>query len=342
LNPPKKLSWANRYFDWIERLPIPTWLFYLLLLLLTSGFSNLAFWIEGRHPWFTFTAFSSVGGIWLPTQQGFTHWLLRGVKPAMESFRPAMKRDKAHYDRILSEMSQLPASSVRWITILLFALVSVIALTVPDFLGRDIQSNVGKSLSTLGFATGFLFGPIQFYTTYRIIVLASEAYTLSDKINLFKLQPLYALSTLSAKAGISLSILAPLNYLQNIILSPYGLGPGFVIGMTTLGMSLAFGAFLIPLWATHIRIVQEKDRQLARNGEQLSVAVDKLGQMNDSGQLEDVDLVDTSIGALIRVRESIKQTSTWPWEASTLRGLLSAVMLPIFLFVVQQILTRFL
>ena len=107
-------------------------------------------------------------------------------------------------------------------------------------------------------------------------------------------------------------------------------------------MSLAFGAFLIPLWATHIRIIQEKDRQLARNGEQLSVAVDKLGQMNESGQLEDVDLVDTSIGALIRVRESIKQTSTWPWEASTLRGLLSAVMLPIFLFVVQQILTRFL
>lgn len=103
-NAPYKPSWVDRYFDWIERQPFPTWLFYLFLLLFTTVLANLPFWLEGLQPAFTFTLVAWVAGLWLPVQQGATHLLDKSAKSALESFRPAMKVEEAEFEDLLFEM----------------------------------------------------------------------------------------------------------------------------------------------------------------------------------------------------------------------------------------------
>lgn len=340
LKAPYKPSWVDRYFDWIDKLPIPSWLFYLLLFLFTTTFANLPYWVEGLHPFFSFTAAASVGGLWLPVQQGATHLLDRSVKAALKSFRPAMKADKEEFARLLFEMENMPSGIVLLMTVFIPVAITYMALFAPEIFGNELQSSAGRFLTVIGFILGFLFAPILLYAAFRLVRLVNFAYTLTSEINLFKLQPLYALSSLTAKAGIALFLLVPLNYLQNIVLNPYGLGLEFVVVMTAIGGTIALAAFIVPLWATHIRIVEQKEEQLAKNGAQLSQLVELLAKHVENKKLEDMEQLEKGIAALLRVREAIEKTSTWPWESSTLRGLLSAVMLPIFLFVVQQILVR--
>lgn len=194
----------------------------------------------------------------------------------------------------------------------------------------------------IGIYVGFLFGSILFYAAFRQVRLVKYAYSLTGPINLFTLQPLYALSTLTAKAGIALFLLTPLNYLQNIVLTPYELGLGFVIINLALTTSLAGSAFLVPLWTTHNRIVETKEEQLEKNGEQLSLAAEGLEARMKKKDMSEMDQFEKAISALMILRAEIDKTSTWPWDPSTLRGFLSAIMLPIFLILLQQLLVRFL
>lgn len=339
---PFKPSWIDRHFDWIDRLPIPTWFYYVILFILTATLSNIPFWIDGFQPGGSLLTVNAVSGLWLLVQQSATHILLRSAKGALESFRPAMNVQKKEYERLLFEIQTLPSRPVLLFNFLVAAGIIYLAMFAPQGLGNQIQSPAALGVSAIGVFTGFLFAPILMYAALRQMRLVSYAYTRATKINLFKLQPLYALSTLTAKAGIALFLLVPLNYLQNVILRPDGLGPGFVIVMTIFGVGLATSAFLVPLWAIHIRIAERKEEVFAENGDRLGQTSERLGKRVDKNDLADAPVLEKAISALLKLRTEIEKTSTWPWEQSTLRGFLSAIMLPIFLFVVQQLLVRFL
>ena len=49
----------------------------------------------------------------------------------------------------------------------------------------------------------------------------------------------------------------------------------------------------------------------------------------------------TAITTLIRERELYARISTWPWDAGTIRGFASTLLLPIFLLLVAQLIERF-
>jgi hypothetical protein len=54
-----------------------------------------------------------------------------------------------------------------------------------------------------------------------------------------------------------------------------------------------------------------------------------------------VDALSKALAGLLQEREFTAKISTWPWETSTLGAVLSAVALPIVLFLVTRFLERF-
>lgn len=49
-----------------------------------------------------------------------------------------------------------------------------------------------------------------------------------------------------------------------------------------------------------------------------------------------------AIAALMRERELIKSVSTWPWDPRMIRGFASALLLPVFLWLITRLLERLL
>jgi hypothetical protein len=54
-------SWVDRFIEWVKRLPVPSWLFYLLLWLALFLMANAVKWLDGSQPVGTIGPFYTVG-----------------------------------------------------------------------------------------------------------------------------------------------------------------------------------------------------------------------------------------------------------------------------------------
>jgi hypothetical protein len=50
--------------------------------------------------------------------------------------------------------------------------------------------------------------------------------------------------------------------------------------------------------------------------------------------------MNKTLASLLQEREVLSKLPTWPWSTGTLRSLVTAILLPLFLFVVQLLVTR--
>jgi hypothetical protein len=127
-------SWIDALTDWVDRLPAPWWLFYLLLAALLSGLVALGLWWGGVYAAVGFHPMQ----VWLPTLAayliGLTHGLDRVAASAMRRFRPAFRGDEAAFDVAVYRMTTLPARPM-----LIFTVVASL-ITIP--LGRYEMSMI--------------------------------------------------------------------------------------------------------------------------------------------------------------------------------------------------------
>jgi hypothetical protein len=60
----------------------------------------------------------------------------------------------------------------------------------------------------------------------------------------------------------------------------------------------------------------------------------------DNRQLQDADAINHHMSSLSLERDILSKLPTWPWQPGTLNLILSAVLLPIILWIAQQFLER--
>jgi hypothetical protein len=160
-------------------------------------------------------------------------------------------------------------------------------------------------------------------------------------LNLFHLEPLYALSGLTSRVGILLAFSGVLAYLTNIVFTDRPQEGAFMF-FFLIDAALAGLAFVLPLGRIHRRLVQEKERVNAENDRRLEQALRTLHRRSDEGDWNGMADFRHSIASLLDFRHEIKSISTWPWETATLRSFLSALLLPVVLWLIQQGLSRLL
>jgi hypothetical protein len=334
-------SWFDRLESWVERLPIPSWVFYL-------GIGFVFFVASIAIEWTVEPAF--IGKVnplltWLCFGTGYVlalmHYLDRVAARAMETARPTLNVTPQEFDSLRYQLTHLPARHALVIGIA-FAFLSI-ALFLGALSAMPLETYALQNLSiqplSMGYlififvVTWFLYGTLIFHTI-RQLRLVNQIYARHVQINLFALGPLYAFSWITARTAIGWLIIVLFWSIANP--QSYNMFAGVASGGGF--MLMAAITFILPLLGIHNRLTQEKERLRAENDRRIQVAADDLYQQVDNHEFQRTTALKDSLTALDIHAKTIHKIPTWPWDPETFRTLITALLLPIALFVIQFVL----
>jgi hypothetical protein len=331
--PPYPASVVDRFLAWVDRLPVPAWFFYLVLLaVLIIIFNGLA-WIDGSLRFPTLEVYRSSVPVYPVASLALVHYLNRVARRELAAFRPALGVGESEYERLGYMLVTLPRRGT-WATLALSLLFTAAYINFTPYLvalfGRSPWVALVESV-----VYAFVFGMIAvfLYHTLWQLRMVSRIHASATNINLFRLTPLYAFSNLTARTGISLLLM---NYFS--VLTDPATFENLALIALTIGASLvAVVCFILPLQGMHDRIVVEKNRLLAQCNARLEATIEQLYARADSQDLDEVDRLNQLMVSLVTTREIIKKIPTWPWEPGTLMTFISVFLLPFVVGLIVEI-----
>ncbi len=328
-------SWANRLTDLVERLPGPTWLAYLVAMGFGIGITSLS---GGESVTFELGPILYYGSLPFAVL-GLIHGLDRLAGQALTALRPVLSVTDAEVVSIRRELTVAPARPALFL--LLFAVVVTPIGYITDPVGSGI---VGYSPGLLAlrycwetFITAVFL--VLIYHTFRQLRLTAGIHERLRRIDLFDQTPLYAMSRLSSRTAIGLIVLTA----PAVLLIPQDADVSYlVISFAWFGVMgvVAAAAFVLPLRGTHDRIVAEKHRLQGEVGRRLTATLDEIHDAVDARDVPVIEARNRALATLIAERYLIHKVPTWPWSTGALTGFVSAVLLPVALFLVQRLLSQ--
>lgn len=331
-------SWVDRFTDWLEGLPGPAWTAYVGFYLFLVLQSHLVNWAYERVPWFVFEQQQFVYQLFSAEVLFFLGYLNRDAARALEDFKPLTNISEAELDQIKYRLSHQPARPVLVLSLLGLVLGVLSFYSAEQFLGADVTFNFYFLFSALSF---ILPTALALVFCYRIIIqlqTVSRLYATATELDLFNLEPVYALSSHTAKTGLIFLFLI----YSNLLLSPGSIMVPTSLVLTIAISILSFAGFVLPLRGINHRLVAEKKKLLCRVNTRIRRVFDRLERIFDEGELSEMPEMEKTILNLQHQKAYIEKIPTWPWQPTTMRGFISAMLLPIVIWVVQQVLERFL
>jgi hypothetical protein len=177
-----------------------------------------------------------------------------------------------------------------------------------------------------------------YYHSLRQLRLVNRTVRMVKKVNLFQIDPVYAFSRVTSRTGISWMIMLSLTLLT----FPVQLTNVPVLAILVLQVLLALAAFVLPLRFVNQYLVSEKRSLLAELNQRVERTLERLHRHLDENEMGEVAELNEAITALNAERDILTSIPTWPWRAGTLTGFLSALILPIILFLLQLVLEKLL
>jgi hypothetical protein len=263
---------------------------------------------------------------------------------ALERLRPVLSIDDAAQAGLATSFRRTPPG---WAAL---ALVLGLAGGVGSVLGSPTGWGISPTdspvrwaviLATSSLSTIVLFGYLAHVVHQMRLV--DQVHRRAVVVDLFRLEPLYSFATLTARSGIVLIAIAMVGLLavMTIMGTSLSLGPSDLLILAVL-LGMAAASFVVPLLSLHERIVDEKDRRLAEANRSLALAIGEVHRRIGSGELDAAAGLHDAIDAANAAMASVSRVSTWPWRPETLRGFLSAVLLPVGLWLTFEVLGRIL
>lgn len=329
-------SWVDRLEARIEHLPGPAWLFYTLAALFLALLNHVIFWMDGSLPFGSVERLLARFAIVIVYIPALYHYLTRTASRSLKAFRPLLETDDAEVARIDYALRTLP----RWLggLLLFVGVFTPIPAMLTDPAGRTglvPQSALGAAWEYFWTAYFSTMVIAVLFRSIRQLRLVSKLHARAANIDLLDLGPSHAFSALTARTGLGLVIMLSIplffgqyeftaldifNYAGNVV--------------------AALAIFAVPMLGMHTQLEKARDRALKDTNGLLRLARKRLHNQVKSLEYEDVADTDKVIAALIREREFVKKTSTWPWNPGTIWGFASTLLLPIFLFIVTRLLER--
>jgi len=340
---PYAASWLDRFTDLIGRPPGPYWLYYLVVgILLALGRTAIA-WIDGSYPVGTFFAVHVIDGM-IPAYFLFAmHLLDELAKHAMADFRPRLRGGESDFEQLTRRLTTMPFRTTLVIGVLAVAegavyiplLLSPVDIANSFYLTSLTATVADTVLSVLAGLCMLTFG----YHTLRQLWLISRIYTRHTNVSIFDTGGLYALSRVTAVTSVALLFFTYIYfalYITNGAIN--SVINGVVVALIVFGALLAF---VVPLWGAHRLLQRAKNARQGEISQRMEAAADALHGRADAGEYSEVGDIKSTLDALLVERGVVAKASTWPWEPDALRGVLTAVLLPILIWIVTRVLERF-
>ena len=340
---PYSPSWIDRLIHWIEGLPGPSWLYYLVGLIVSLVIVNGVFWLDGSLAVGTFHSLPSSYAPWIVYWPALYHYLTRVASRALHAYRPLLESSAGELGRIEYQLTVLPRGVGAWLIPIASLSATAFVLGSVDSYGelapRTALHIVADIPFTSAMSASFLALAVR---SVRQLLQVSRLHWQARNIDLLHLKPAYAFSQLTARTGIGLVFILLIAYTQE----SFALGSQVLdtvsLVANILVVILAVAIFLLPIMSMQDRLEEEKDRQMRENSLVLEAARHRIHNQVHENDYQDTKGSLDAIAALIQERQLLEKVSTWPWDPRTLRGFSSALLLPIFLWLVIRLLERFL
>ena len=336
LDLPFKASWIHRFSAWVDRLPIPAWFFYLLVLFTGGAIQHLCAWRNGSLGVGQFSSLLALTWIWLVEQlYYYGHLNPRFARQALDEIRPLLDLDDEGFRLLSYEFIMTPATPALVLQILGLVFGLVFAAVVRPVSPETNYDLFGFLLLNWGLTQAMTFA--AFYAIIRQMAMVSRVIRQIKRLDIYNIKPLYGLSKLTASIGIAIVVIAVSNYLTRM---PQHIGSTIAVVFYASFSALALAVFVVPLTEINRRLRREKERLQRTVNASIQDAFNTVREGFHSNELGQMPSLQAGIEAMLRERTLLETIPTWPWAPSTFRGFLAAVFLPLFLWLVQQLLGR--
>jgi hypothetical protein len=332
-----KPSWLNRLLDRMYQLRLPRWLSSLLIPIGLFILAHIILYL--LEPSLAWTVQGEITNLlfWLGFILSGYNYLLSAGWESLNDFRPCLRMDEKEFVNLRKRFLLLPRRW-GWLAIPPFALAILFTNFRPPIPAKPEVALIIQVIMILLAAITFTGAIHVMVTVIRMLKTINQLYERIVKINIFNLEDLYALSALTAKVGIFFVVAGTMSYIINIVVPEGQPQTEVAIFFVSSNSLMAVLAFLLPLLGIHRKLVKEKKLVAQDNNRRLKVAMQILHERSDRSQLEEMPLIKAQIGALLEFRREIGSISTWPWRPQTLRGFITAISLPIVVWLIQQFL----
>ncbi len=359
--PPYRPSWYDRLSRRIDRLPGPSWLAYLLLgvagMVVLTGVQMLA---GAYHPG-KYLVLHLFLGSQFAYLLGLMSLLDRSAATALDTFRPVLELPRrsregpaekgSSLEELRYRLTTLPPRPTLWASlagVLVGVVTPLLAFRIPGTTAHSLTAAFawGSMSTSPGAMAAFLIqmafseavaGVFIYHSIHQLREI-SRIYLTFARLNLYRLQPLYAFSVPAALTSGGLILY---NYAW------FAVAPEFLAQPISIVLGIFFAVasaviFAWPLLGIHRRLVAEKRRAIAESARRFEAAVAELHQRVDKKALTKMDDLNKALMSLEIERAALQRIPTWPWEAGTLRGVAATLVLPLVIWLVQYILQRIL
>jgi hypothetical protein len=330
---PYRPSWIDRFNDWAETLPIPAWIVYVGFGLALILCQMLFLWLEGGLQADLLLPVIIYNGLLTPFALAFLHLLDHQAVTALNAMRPTLEMAESEFDESQYRLSNMP-----FLTPLIAGLAMLVVVVLMEWVSTvPIRYAALEQLPVFAIvfhivdkSSAFLFGVI-IYHTIRQLRLVNTINSNYVHVNLFNLGPLQAFSRLTASTAVGLVI----GVYGWMLINPDLLSDPVSLAFVGAFTIMAVAVFVWPLLGTHSRMEMEKARMLHELDLYFEAVFAELNQrLRDDGDSA-IERLNGTISSLEIQHRRISAIPTWPWRPETARFALAAIVLPLFLTILQ-------
>jgi hypothetical protein len=330
---PYSPSWIDRLMSMVQRMPIPYWLTYMLIATVESLLVHTAAWLDGTTPALTLQPIFLLFPLRTWISLALITFLNQQAIQALRHFRPLLDSDDEER-RLAEQMTKMPARPVLLVNLLGMLYFLFLALYSPLEAFKD-----RPLLTPIYLVSGFLafgVGSVIYYHTFRQLRFVHRIYAGVRSFSLFRMEPVYAFSRLTARTSGAYLLLVSLT----LLFFPYPVTDTRAVLSFLLQILLSLLAFVVPLWNTHQRLAAEKRRLESAVDMRTETMLEHMHRHIDELKVQSLAEDKTALESLLLERKMLNEFPTWPWETNTLRSILTAIFVPLLLYLVQLVLER--
>jgi len=331
---PYKPSWVDRFTNWVEKLPIPGWVFYVGLGLGLILIQVLFLWLDGGLPKAELLLPVIIfNALLIPFALALIHLLDDQAVTALDSMSSTLETTEPEFHGFRYNLSNMPprATLIAGLTMLVFVILMERLWIAPvRFAALEQLPIFAIVFHIIDKTPAFLLGAL-FYHTIRQLRLVNTINSNYIRISLFNLGPSQAFSKLTASTAVGLmaGIYGWMVINPDLLADPISLG--FVGALTVLAVAV----FVWPLWGVHRLVEMEKARALLEIDHRFEAVFAKFDQHLYDDDYAETERLNGTIASLEIMHKRISEIPTWPWRSETARFALTAIALPLILTILQ-------
>jgi len=334
---PYRPSRIHKLYSWIDRLPGPYWLYYVGVVLTTGLLNHIVAWNEqvlvpGEINWyFALTAF------FLAYYLLAIDFLFRVARDSLVEFRPVLDATQDEYHRLVFEFTHLPARASTVVFISGTSIGLALGLHLLPIAPEMNRAFPELEVPIFSLSLGMVF--LASYVLVRAFRLVSRVFDNLRTVDIYDQSSIYAMSRYSAWLVVLAAIPTCLTFVLAPALAEITLY--YFLFLVALVYVLLLAVFWLPLRGVNRRLVLEKRRLLTEVNLRIETTFDLIHSRIDEQEFKDIVELRETIDSLKIEKEFIESIRTWPWRPGTLTGLLSAVVLPLLVNLLIDIVFKF-